>query len=121
MIVGNVNVLKIHKDCFGGRYWEKEYLHLIMTVCRRYRVAVLSVKKCNSHHKGVHYYIEIDPPIDADLANMLQYLLGDDCQRVDHNRARIEAGSPREWNKPFESAGTKLKTIYRGLHHLYHA
>lgn len=113
MIVGNVNVLKIDKDCFGGRHWEREYLRLIIDVSRHYGVTVLSVKKCNSHHKGVHYYIEVNPPVRANLANMLQYLLGDDCQRVDHNRARIDSGSPSNWNKLFEDADKKLRRIYR--------
>jgi hypothetical protein len=113
MAVDKVSVLKIDKDCFVDRHWTQEYLRLITDVCRRHGVTVVSVKKCYSHHKGVHYYIEIDPPVEANLANMLQYLVGDDCQRVDHNRARIDAGSPSEWNKLFEAVGRRLTTTSR--------
>ena len=49
---------------------------------------------------------------DADLANQLQWLLGDDCQRVDFNRARIDSGLD-EWSKLFEVPYVRLRTIYR--------
>jgi hypothetical protein len=42
----------------------------------------------------------------------LQWLLGDDSQRVGFNRARIESGL-NEWNKLFEVVGRRLTTIYR--------
>jgi REP element-mobilizing transposase RayT len=107
-----VGLLKIDKDCFTDRSWIREYLRLILDTCHRYGVTIVSVKVCNSHRKGVHYYIEITPPIKAELANMLQYLLGDDCQRVDHNRARIDSAL-NEWNKLFERPDARLRTLYR--------
>jgi hypothetical protein len=60
----------------------------------------------------MHYYIKIDLPIDADAANNLQYILGDDAKRVAFNRARIES-ELREWNKLFEKANTTSRTVYR--------
>jgi hypothetical protein len=54
---------------------------------------------------GRHYYIHIDP------ANRLQYLLGDDANRVDYNQARINSGLP-EWNKLFETVGRQIRIVY---------
>jgi len=64
-----------------------------------------------SRRKGLHFYIHVTPPVEADLANRLQWVLGDDCQRVDYNRARIESGL-NEWNKLFEEVGIRLVRIY---------
>jgi hypothetical protein len=106
-----VSVLKIDKDCFVDRDWVEDYVHVVVIpVCSFFGVAVKSVKICNSKRKGQHFYIEIEP-VDANLANRLQWLLGDDCSRVDFNRARIESGLT-EWNKLFEVAGRRLRTIY---------
>jgi hypothetical protein len=69
---------------------------------------------CPSAHKGQHFYIRITPPVQATLANRLHYLLGDDCQRVDFNRARIESGLD-EWSKLFERPNVRLRIIYRGV------
>ena len=110
--VGLVDELKIDKDCFVDRQWIEDYVDLVVSVCKKFGVTVLSVKRCNSRRKGVHFYIRIRPQIDATLANRLQWLLGDDSKRVDFNRARIESGL-NEWNKLFEVVGRKLRTIYR--------
>lgn len=108
-----VTSLKIDKDCLiFDSYWNQQYLRLIVDTCHHYGINVLSVKACQSQRKGVHYYIDIDPPVEANVANMLAYLLGDDCQRVDHNRARIESGL-NHWSLLFEKPGTRLRTIYR--------
>lgn len=33
--------------------------------------------------KGVHFYVHVNPPVDADVGNQLQYLCGDDsCQLI---------------------------------------
>ena len=45
------------------------------------------------------------------MANRVQWLLRDDCQRVDYNRARIESGL-NEWNKLFEVSGKKPRILY---------
>jgi len=103
--------LKIDKDCFVDDAWEADYIQQIVSTCQRRGVTVLSIKKCDSRRKGVHYYVKIKPPIDANLANELQWLLGDDCLRVDVNRARIGSGC-KEWNKLFEKVGARLRTIY---------
>lgn len=56
-----------------------------------------------SAHKGPHFYIEITPPVQATLTNRIRHLHGDDCQRVDSNRAQIESGLT-QWSKLFERA-----------------
>jgi hypothetical protein len=114
--IDKINTLKIDKDCFVDGDWLRDYLRLvIIRTCRSFNVNVLSVKMCPSRKKGFHLYIEIDPPIEPDLANRLQWLLGDDCQRVDFNRARIRSGL-KEWNKLFEEPDRRLRTICRPSH-----
>lgn len=110
--VEKVSMLKIDKDCFVDRDWIKDYIETVITTCKRYGIRVSSIKMCNSKRKGLHFYISIDPAIEANLANRLQWLLGDDCSRVDFNRARIESGL-REWNKLFEGPNRRLRTVYR--------
>ena len=88
--VNMVDELKIDKDCHVDKQWIKHYVHLIVSVCKKFGLRVLSIKKCNSKSKGIHFYIAIEPSIDANLANQIQWLLGDDSNRVDFNRARIE-------------------------------
>jgi hypothetical protein len=106
-----VNELKIDKDCHVHKSWQQDYIELIISQCRKFGVTVLSIKKCNSEKKGVHFYIKIKPHIDSNLANRIQYLLGDDSRRVDFNRARIKSGL-NEWSKLFEVPNVKLRTIY---------
>jgi hypothetical protein len=72
---------------------------------------VMWIRSTQTQH-GMHFYIKIDPPVDAHTANNLQYLLGDDAKRVSYNRARINSGLV-EWNKLFERIGARLRTIYR--------
>jgi len=110
--VDKVNKLKIDKDCFVEREWLNDYVRTVRTICQQHHVRVVSIRTCNSRSKGQHFYVEIVPTIDADLANRLQFLLGDDCRRVDFNRARIESGL-NEWNKLFERSCIKLRTIYK--------
>ena len=104
--------LKIDKDCHVGRSWIEAYIRTILAVCGLYKVSVLSVRVCLSERKGLHFYIAISPPLEAGQANLLQFLLGDDCARVDFNRARINSKLAR-WNLLFEKPHTRLKTIYR--------
>jgi len=110
--VDKVSVLKIDKDCFIDHDWLEDYMRLIVRTCRLHGVTVLSVKMCRSRRKGFHLYIEIAPAIEPELANRLQWLLGDDSARVDFNRARIRSGL-NEWNKLFEEPGKRLRTIYK--------
>jgi hypothetical protein len=107
-----VAVLKVDKDCFVDQNWIEAYVQQIVHTCQSYNVTVEAIKMCNSKKKGLHFYIYISPAVDAGLANMLQWLLGDDCLRVDFNRARIASGL-QEWNKLFEVSNRRLKTIYR--------
>jgi len=104
------NVLKIDKDCHVDPALEREYIQNAKKILSNWGFTVKEIKATRTHH-GRHYYIWIDPPADAYLANRLQYLLGDDAQRVDFNQARIDSGLP-EWNKLFEAVGRKMQTIY---------
>ncbi len=85
---------------------------MIIPTCRAFGVEVLSVATCPSQRKGFHVYAEIEPPIHAELAWRLQFLLGDDCRRVSLNRARWRAGFS-DWNKLFERIGPRLRTVYK--------
>ena len=106
-----MNELKIDKDCFVDQDWIESYIKVIVDICSKRGITAESIKMCNSKKKGLHFYVKINPPIEPSLANQLQWLLGDDSQRVDFNRARIESGLV-EWNKLFEVASRRLKTIY---------
>jgi hypothetical protein len=105
-------VLKIDKDCIVSEDWQGNYVRVVRMVCSLFDVTVTQIRSCPSRMKGMHYYIHIKPPVDGGFANELQWLLGDDCSRVDFNRARIESGL-REWNKLFEEPERELRTIYR--------
>jgi hypothetical protein len=107
------NVLKIDKDNFPPNDWVGDYTRLVITVCKWFGLRVISIKKCESRRKGLHFYIEIFPVVSAQTANRIQWLLGDDCQRVAFNQARIESNLDR-WNKLFEKAGTRLHRVYTG-------
>ena len=113
---GNINppkvdILKIDKDCFCKPDLNRKYIETAINTCRRQGVKVIWIKSTRSRH-GMHYYIKIDAPIDAEAANNLQYILGDDAKRVAFNRARIES-ELQEWNKLFEKANATSRTVYR--------
>jgi hypothetical protein len=108
------STLKIDKDCVADRHWIRHYILLILTVCGWFKIRVDRVRMCPSARKGQHFYIDITPPIPARLANHIHWLLGDDCQRVAFNQARIESGLV-EWSKLFERANVRLRTIYRSV------
>ncbi len=109
---GDISILKVDKDCFVDNDWIQEYVELIIQTCRLHNATVESIKMCPSESKGLHFYIHVSPAIESELANRLQWLLGDDCLRVDYNRARIKSGL-HDWNKLFEVVGRRLRTIYR--------
>jgi len=110
--VRRVSTLKVDKDCYVDKAWISEYATLLVTICWWHRVKVNSIKMCPSHSKGLHFYVAVSPPVSAELANRLQWLFGDDCRRVDFNRARINSGL-EEWNKLFEKPDARLITLYR--------
>ena len=105
-----ISVLKIDKDCHVGRAIEQDYLALLIEVLRKHGLKVRWIKATRTRH-GSHYYICISSPVDANIANRLQFLLGDDAKRVALNQARIDSGL-RDWNKLFEAAGRPLRTLY---------
>jgi hypothetical protein len=105
------SVLKIDKDCHVDWQLERDYLKNSISILEERHLRVEWIKATRTRH-GRHYYIKIDPPVDATTANRLQYLLGDDPRRVGYNEARIESGL-REWNKLFEAVGRRMETIYR--------
>jgi hypothetical protein len=105
------SVLRVDKDCHVSSRLEREYVQHAISLLRKYHVSVEWIKATRTHH-GRHYYIKINPPVDAHTANELQYQLGDDPKRVDYNRARINSRLAH-WNKLFEAVGRKLRTLYR--------
>jgi hypothetical protein len=104
------SVLKLDKDCHVSSQLEREYVRQSIAILRKHHLRVLSISATRTHH-GRHYYIRIDPPVDAHTANNLQYQLGDDPRRVDFNRARINSRLAH-WNKLFEAVGRKMMTLY---------
>jgi hypothetical protein len=102
--------LKIDKDSHVDTRLEQEYVQYSIYILAKHGIKVEWIKSTRTHH-GRHYYIKIDPPVDAQTANRLQYLLGDDAKRVDFNQARINSRLVG-WNKLFETVGRKLRTIY---------
>jgi hypothetical protein len=107
-----VSILKIDKDCHVEDEWLSDYTRLVITTCQQHGVNVKRIKMCRSQRKGLHFYVDIEPSIEAELANELQWLLGDDCLRVDFNRARVQSKLD-EWNKLFEVPNVRFRTIYR--------
>ena len=108
-----IDTLKIDKDCVVSSKWLQDYVRtVIIPVCQAHEVKVLSVKYNLSRSKGFHLRIHITPSVHANLANRLQFLLGDDAERVSKNRARIRVGLPN-WNKLFEKEHVRFRTIYR--------
>ena len=107
----HVSVLKLDKDCFVDTDWIKDWVRLVVfPVCRSFSLQVTSIHMTESR-KGLHFYIGINPPVHAELANRLQWLGGDDCRRVDFNRARTRVGYPG-FNKLFEPEGVRVIELY---------
>jgi hypothetical protein len=109
--IPRVRTLKIDKDCQVPREWERNYTRLILTVASWFNIEVNSIKTCRSINSSMHYYVDINPPLDAHLANRLQFLAGDDSIRVAYNQARINSGLA-EFNKLFERPMVNLRTLY---------
>ncbi|MGA2785763.1 MAG: hypothetical protein ABSF09_13805 [Candidatus Bathyarchaeia archaeon] len=106
-----ISVLKIDKDCYVPRSWIMDWVRLIvLPVCKNFGTEATYVRMSKSR-KGLHFYIGISKPIHADLANRIQYLLGDDCRRVDFNRARIKVHYSG-WDKLFEEENTRIIQLY---------
>ena len=112
MTMDKISVLKIDKDLFVDKEWLQGYIETVCQICRAHGVTVTWIKMCASRKKGLHFYISINPELDAAFAVYLQFLLGDDSQRVDYCRARVDSGL-NEWNKLFELAARRLRTVYR--------
>jgi hypothetical protein len=111
--LSKVTTLKIDKDLIVSRSLLQDWVRLIVIpTCKAHGVIVQSVDTCSSQHKGFHVYVAIAPPIHAELAWRLQFLLGDDCSRVSLNRARLGAGFS-DWNKLFEKIHPMLRTVYK--------
>jgi len=102
--------LKIDKDCFVEQDWIRDYVRMAIATCLLKGIDVMRIQMSRTR-KGFHFYIDVDPPVEAELADRLQWLLGDDCGRVDRNRARVRSGL-NEWNKLFERPNARLRTIY---------
>ncbi|MGP8069021.1 MAG: hypothetical protein ACLP5V_03940 [Candidatus Bathyarchaeia archaeon] len=81
-----VQILKIDKDCHVDSELEQEYVRSVVETLSKRHLKVERIQGTRTHH-GRHYYIHIDPPVDATTGNRLRYLLGDDAKRVDYNQA----------------------------------
>jgi hypothetical protein len=106
-----VNTLKIDKDCDLERDWLLDYIRTVLAIARMKQIRIVRIRICRSRRKGHHFYIDVKTPIPAKLANELQFLMGDDSQRVSYNNARIQSGL-NEWSKLFERPHVRLRTIY---------
>ncbi len=95
----------------ASQSWIKQYIQTILHSCKKLNLTVETIQVCNSKNKGQHFYIELNQSIEAKAANFLQWLLGDDCRRVEFNRARIDSHLS-EWNKLFEEPSVRLRYIY---------
>jgi murein tripeptide amidase MpaA len=101
----------VDKDCHVSTTLERHYVEQAIALLSKYGLTVPRIEATRTYH-GRHYYFHVTPLVDAQTANDLQYLLGDDAKRVDFNQARINSGLS-EWNKLFENVGRQLRTIYR--------
>lgn len=88
-------------DLDADKSWLTQYRQNVALVLRSHGLKATAIRTTPSRNKGYHVRIYLNKPITAHTANLLQWLLGDDCPRVDFNRARINAGFD-EWNKLFE-------------------
>jgi hypothetical protein len=110
--MSKVDVLKIDKDCHVDQSWIRDYVQVIRSICEMKSVKVVFVEMSHGK-KGLHFYIGIiRSRVGSEFANRLQWLLGDDCRRVDYNRARIRSHY-HDWNKLFERIGQRFVTLYR--------
>jgi hypothetical protein len=109
--LGKEKVLLLDKDCHVSSQLEREDVRNMRTILRRHHLRVLWIKATRTLH-GRHYYISIDPPVDAHTANSLQYLLGSDAKRVAYSRAVINSRLAY-WNRLFEDLGRRKMTLYR--------
>lgn len=110
--------LKVDIDCVVSRDWLQNWIRIVVIpTCKAFGVTVVSVAVGPSQHKGYHAYIDITPSVHPELANQLQFLVGDDRHRVSLNRARMRAGLD-QWNKLFEDPNIKLTVIYGRAHYL---
>jgi hypothetical protein len=106
-----ISVLKLDKDCYVPKNWIMDWVRIgVLPICLRFGVEVDYVRMTKTR-KGLHFYVGVHPAVHAELANRIQWLLGDDCRRVDFNRARIRVGYSG-WNKLFETIYVKQTKVY---------
>ena len=105
-----ISTLKVDKDCHVEKSLEEEWTQQTIAILLRHHVRVRWIKATRTR-KGPHYYIRIDPSVDADTANRLQYLLGDDAKRVALNQARINSRL-NDWNLLFEKSDARRRLLY---------
>ena len=99
--VPSTRLLMVDIDLDVDRSWLKDYRLKAAQLLRSCGLKPTAIRITTSRSKGYHARIYLNKSVPAHTANMLQWLLGDDCPRVDFNRARINAGFD-EWNKLFE-------------------
>ncbi len=113
--LAKIRTLKIDVDCVVSSDLLRDWIWLaVIPICRACGIRVLSVATCPSPRKGFHVYIEIAPPVHAEMAWRLQFLLRDDRRRVSLNRVRLRAGFSG-WNKLFEKEEATLTNRFTPL------
>lgn len=99
--IPDTRLLCVDKDVVVSACWMKKYREMVKLVLRSYGLAPTAIRITPSKRRGFHARIYLDKAVSAEMANLFQWVLGDDDHRVDFNRARIDAGF-NEWDKLFE-------------------
>jgi hypothetical protein len=71
--VDKVSTLKIDRDCFVDSEWRRNYVRIIIAICKMFNVKVKSIKMSRSKKKDNHFYVEISPSLEANFANQLSF------------------------------------------------
>jgi len=95
--------LMVDLDLVVDKWWLQQYRRMVKLILKYYGLIATAIRITPSRSKGYHTRIYLDRPVPAGFANMLQFLLCDDHERVDFNRARINVGFD-EWSKFFEDS-----------------
>lgn len=105
-------VLKLDCDCWVSKRLLDDWVRFVaIPVCQAHGFPILTIQLAPSEHKGFHFLVTLEGDPTSEVANALQFLLGDDRKRYSSNRARIRAGL-KEWNRLWEPPHQKWQTIY---------
>ena len=100
-----MKVLKLDLDFKPPKEWLTEWMQTRWLMLEKLGHPMDETKTFPTK-RGLHIYVKLQKDVDAETANKLQFLLGDDHTRVKINQWRIKRGIKR-WNKLFH------KVLYR--------